>query len=153
MRCTFQVDGDDGNQWTDERELPLYPGEIVTHADRDYEITDGPQFTADIESASVRKLRGQSGVRHWHGRVTSCWCTLMCRSYLGLPRIRSQVLVGCTALTRWCYLGWLSIRRGARPDPVPLHWRTLVRRRSNRRFGGPRPQICAGRTRSRAVRR
>ena len=123
MRCTFQVDGDDGNQWTDERELPLYPGEIVTHADRDYEITDGPQFTADIESASVREAS-------WSKRRQA----LAREGDVVLVHVDVQVVLGFAAHSV-AGLGWLH-----GPNALVLFGLALY---SARRSAGPRPVALA----------
>jgi hypothetical protein len=54
MRCTFDVDGDPDAAWSEERDdLPLYPGNEVTHHGTAYAIVDGPHYGADWESASI----------------------------------------------------------------------------------------------------
>ena len=54
MRCAFNVDGDSGAIWTEERkDLPLYQGGTVTQDGHAYEIIDGPHYEADWESASI----------------------------------------------------------------------------------------------------
>jgi hypothetical protein len=57
MRCTFEVDGEPGETWTEERnDLPLHQGTTIPHLGRFYEIAEAPRYVADWEASSVSAL-------------------------------------------------------------------------------------------------